>query len=420
MVVPSEAMNVHVNPPPDENTRERQSTGLMTRRPTTSITDSTASRRKIPYHLLAPASGATSIRLYSMSTSSDPKDEPVDETKEKAAPTESEEDVAADRSTVAPLHDGNPPAPINTEEITENGLPAQSEEDASAPITIDRTALVSESSLQKTTKTLKATLMSEARPIKSFNLNKRSSLARNGSQPQLTHINQQGEAHMVPIHNKDVTSRTAVAICRVYFSNATTGNLISHNLNRKGDVLGVARVAGIMAAKKCSEIIPLCHPIMLSYVGLDLKVVDKQQWKTQWGSVGQGFDRKLVPVPTREKQETQEKEKKKMKEEDFGWVSVKATVSCDGQTGVEMEALTAASTAALTVYDMCKGVDKGMKIGGLKVLRKEGGKSGTWVDGKKESAIEEKHEIVGVDAKEERQPRVPNRMLRHGFQTGPL
>lgn len=115
-------------------------------------------------------------------------------------------------------------------------------------------------------------------------------------------------------------------------------------------MLSVARIAGIMAAKKTSELIPLCHPIMITHVGLELAVLDSE--------VINGKDGR------------------------FGRVDIEATVSCDGKTGVEMEALTAASTAALTVYDMCKAVDKGMRVGDLRVVRKEGGKSGVWVEGK--------------------------------------
>lgn len=113
---------------------------------------------------------------------------------------------------------------------------------------------------------------------------------------------------------------------------------------KKGDVLGVARVAGIMAAKRTADLIPLCHPISLSHVSVDLDIVDAE------GSGGRSSSR----------------------------IEIKATVTCDGKTGVEMEALTAASTAALTVYDMCKAVDKGMAVEGLRVVLKDGGKSGRW------------------------------------------
>ncbi|KAI6353818.1 hypothetical protein MCOR25_008864 [Pyricularia grisea] len=165
----------------------------------------------------------------------------------------------------------------------------------------------------------------------------------------LTHVSESGAAHMVSIAAKAVTSRVATAACTVVFSNATAARLIRENQMKKGDVLGVARVAGIMASKKTSDLIPLCHPIPISRVSVDLAVSDPSG----------GDDEAAV-------------------------VEVSATVECDGKTGVEMEALTAASTAALTVYDMCKAVDKGMRIEGLRVVLKDGGKSGRWVEGGRE------------------------------------
>ncbi|KAL7783405.1 hypothetical protein V8C37DRAFT_414923 [Trichoderma ceciliae] len=153
---------------------------------------------------------------------------------------------------------------------------------------------------------------------------------------RLTHVSESGSAHMVNISEKQVTSRVATAACAVHFSDDTAIKLIRENQMKKGDVLGVARVAGIMAAKRTPDLIPLCHPIAISRVRVDLEVVGSCQ------------------------------------------IEIRATVSCDGKTGVEMEALTAASSAALTVYDMCKAVDKGMKIEGLRVVLKDGGKSGRW------------------------------------------
>ncbi|KAK5629623.1 hypothetical protein RRF57_005338 [Xylaria bambusicola] len=160
---------------------------------------------------------------------------------------------------------------------------------------------------------------------------------------KLTHVSESGTAHMVSISDKSPTKRLAKAVCSVRFADKTACRLIQENQIQKGDVLGVARIAGIMAAKKTSHLIPLCHPISLSKVTVDLQVV-------------QGLD-------------------------DVGRVDIQATVTCEGKTGVEMEALTAASTAALTIYDMCKAVDKRMTIEGLKVVLKEGGKSGRWIDG---------------------------------------
>ena len=126
----------------------------------------------------------------------------------------------------------------------------------------------------------------------------------------------------------------------MHFSDATALKLIRDNQMKKGDVLGIARIAGIMAAKRTPDLIPLCHPVPVSHVSVDLK-------------------------PTEEGSEAAS-------------IEIRATVECDGKTGVEMEALTAASTTALTVYDMCKAVDKGMIVDGLRVVLKDGGKSGRW------------------------------------------
>lgn len=153
---------------------------------------------------------------------------------------------------------------------------------------------------------------------------------------------------MVSIAHKQPTTRTARAVCAVHFSHPLALRLIRENGHKKGDVLGVARVAGIMAAKRTPDLIPLCHPIMLSHVSVELEPRGE-------GEDGGGG----------------------------GVLDVSATVTCDGKTGVEMEALTAASAAALTVYDMCKAVDKGMRVEGLRVVLKEGGKSGRWVEGMK-------------------------------------
>ncbi|KLU88945.1 hypothetical protein MAPG_07926 [Magnaporthiopsis poae ATCC 64411] len=164
--------------------------------------------------------------------------------------------------------------------------------------------------------------------------------SNNNSQPKLTHVTASGAAHMVSIASKAVTTRIATAACTVVFSSPTAVRLILENQMGKGDVLGVARVAGIMAAKRTPDLIPLCHPVAVSHVSVELDAVT-------------GRDR----------------------------VEVRATVGCDGKTGVEMEALTAAATAALTVYDMCKAVDKGMRVDGLRVVLKDGGRSGRWVEG---------------------------------------
>ncbi|KAK8090006.1 hypothetical protein PG997_004967 [Apiospora hydei] len=172
---------------------------------------------------------------------------------------------------------------------------------------------------------------------------------RSSKPPKLTHVSGSGSAHMVSISDKSPTKRMAKAVCTVRFTNEVAVKLIQENQMKKGDVLGVARIAGIMASKRTPDLIPLCHPIAISKVSVDVFTQEEKTGKTQ--------DR---PGST---------------------VEIEATVSCEGKTGVEMEALTAASTAALTVYDMCKAVDKGMVIEGLRVVYKEGGKSGTWVEG---------------------------------------
>ena len=151
-----------------------------------------------------------------------------------------------------------------------------------------------------------------------------------------------------------------------------------------------------MAAKKTSDLIPLCHPIAITHVGVELDVfglsperhvkgedvggkeVGKRQ-SVPWQGTGQGDAYPFHVRVSSPDSRSDAVEEEKVAE--FGGVDITATVSCDGKTGVEMEALTAASTAALTVYDMCKAVDKGMRIEGLRVVRKEGGKSGVWVEG---------------------------------------
>ncbi|KMT66131.1 cyclic pyranopterin monophosphate synthase MoaC [Catenovulum maritimum] len=152
----------------------------------------------------------------------------------------------------------------------------------------------------------------------------------------LTHLNSQGEANMVDVSAKSITARTATAEAYIYMSEATL-ELIQSGGHAKGDVFAVARIAGIQAAKKCSDLIPLCHPLMLSKVQVD-------------------FDVELVNKRVR----------------------IETLCKLAGQTGVEMEALTAASVAALTLFDMCKAVDPEMEITGIKVLTKAGGKTGDW------------------------------------------
>jgi cyclic pyranopterin phosphate synthase len=152
----------------------------------------------------------------------------------------------------------------------------------------------------------------------------------------LTHFDGDGHAHMVDVSDKAVTDRVAVAVAQVRMT-AETLALVTEGRAKKGDVLGVARLAGIMAAKRTSDLIPLCHPLPITKVALDL-VAD-------------------ASLPG---------------------VRIRATVRTTGQTGVEMEALTAASVAALTVYDMLKAAEKSMVIDGLRVTLKDGGKSGRY------------------------------------------
>ncbi|HQY42575.1 MAG TPA: cyclic pyranopterin monophosphate synthase MoaC [Paracoccaceae bacterium] len=152
----------------------------------------------------------------------------------------------------------------------------------------------------------------------------------------LTHFDSEGHAHMVDVSDKDVTARVAMAEVQVRMRPETLA-LVTEGRAKKGDVLGVARLAGIMAAKRTAELIPLCHPLPITRVTLD-----------------------LVADPA------------------LPGVRITATVKTTGQTGVEMEALTAASVAALTVYDMLKAAEKSMVIDGLRVILKDGGKSGLY------------------------------------------
>lgn len=154
---------------------------------------------------------------------------------------------------------------------------------------------------------------------------------------QLTHFNTQGEAHMVDVGAKDITQRIAIAEGHIQMLPETLQKIMEGN-NKKGDVLGIARIAGIMASKRTADLIPLCHPLALNKVTLDLRI-----------------------------------------DETLPGVHCQVTVAVSGKTGVEMEALTAVQIALLTIYDMCKAVDRGMVIGNTRLLKKSGGKSGDWV-----------------------------------------
>ena len=161
--------------------------------------------------------------------------------------------------------------------------------------------------------------------------------AAEGQDPSqgLTHFDEQGRAAMVDVSAKAETERTAIARGRVVMAPGTLARIREGTVG-KGDVLGVARLAGIMAAKRTADLIPLCHPLMLSRVTVD-----------------------LTPAPP-------------------DAVEIEALVKVTGRTGVEMEALTAVTVAALTVYDMCKAVDRGMRIEAVRLAHKSGGKSGTY------------------------------------------
>jgi len=152
-----------------------------------------------------------------------------------------------------------------------------------------------------------------------------------------THLNNQGRARMVNVGDKNITERKAVARGRVYMKPETL-DLVERGNMKKGDVLAVAQVAGIMGAKKTPDIIPMCHPLSISGIDIDIEI-----------------------------------------NHDLVSVDIKAEASVAAKTGVEMEALTAVSVAALTVYDMCKAVDREMVIGDIELLEKSGGRSGNYV-----------------------------------------
>ncbi len=153
---------------------------------------------------------------------------------------------------------------------------------------------------------------------------------------KLTHFNESGEAHMVDIGDKDITSRRAVVKGFISMQ-ADTLALVKQRKHKKGDVLGIARTAGIMATKRTADLIPLCHPLALTHVSVDFEVDDANS-------------------------------------------RIECTVCTEtqGQTGVEMEALTGAQIALLTIYDMCKAVDRGMVMSNIRLIEKSGGKSGHW------------------------------------------
>ena len=151
-----------------------------------------------------------------------------------------------------------------------------------------------------------------------------------------THFTKSGDAQMVDIYDKDITERMAVASGKIYMSNASI-EMVRDGTHKKGDVLGIARIAGITASKKTPDLIPLCHNIELSSVNIDFEVNTPKKY-----------------------------------------IECFATVSCCGRTGVEMEALTSVQISLLTIYDMCKSIDRGMIISDIKLELKKGGASGEW------------------------------------------
>ncbi len=155
----------------------------------------------------------------------------------------------------------------------------------------------------------------------------------------LTHFDAAGQAHMVDIADKQSTHRIAIATGAIRMLPKTLA-LITQGSAKKGDVLGIARIAAIMGAKRTSELIPLCHPISISRIAVDFEILP-----------------------------------------DIASVACTARVECNGQTGVEMEALTAVQVALLTIYDMCKAADRGMVIDGVRLMEKHGGKSGSFIAG---------------------------------------
>ncbi|KAI4649068.1 uncharacterized protein J4E78_008586 [Alternaria triticimaculans] len=190
-------------------------------------------------------------------------------------------------------------------------------------------------------------------------------------QPSLPHLTPSGSAHMVSVSTKEHTTRTAIAVGTVYFTNAVPLRLIRSNANKKGDVLGTSRIAGIMAAKKCPDLIPLCHPIALTHVSVELRLFGD---KSDPRMMGKAEEMEGIMGVL----DGKGKGKGKM---GFGGVNIEAKVQCTGPTGVEMEALTAVMGAALSVVDMCKAVDRAQRVSGVRVVMKEGGRSGGWREG---------------------------------------
>ncbi|MCJ1310307.1 hypothetical protein MMC25_003969 [Agyrium rufum] len=215
----------------------------------------------------------------------------------------------------------------------------------------------------------------------------------NTKAPSLPHLHPQtSEAHMISITHKLPTHRTSTAFGTVFFSNASPHDLISQASMKKGDVLAVSRVAGIMAAKRTAEIIPLCHP-GVGIEGVDVRLrlcpaaVESKggdgdahahagEW--DWEEVDEGRNGNLTENGKADMMHDQASIAEPDGLGSHGGISIQVRVECSGKTGVEMEALTGVMGAALSVVDMCKGVDKGLRIEGVRVVEKTGGRSGSW------------------------------------------
>ncbi|KXT17433.1 hypothetical protein AC579_5728 [Pseudocercospora musae] len=208
----------------------------------------------------------------------------------------------------------------------------------------------------------------------------------------LTHLTSAGEAHMVDVGAKPDTKRIAISTNVLKFSNDATFKAVAENSNKKGDVLGVARIAGIMAAKRASDIIPLCHPLIISKVELEFSLISPNTFQLDGGYFRNGG------------------------------ISITAEVHCTGATGVEMEALTAVTAAGLTAYDMCKAIDKDMSVSNSRVVYKAGGKSGThvshdWARSKGSAWFQERNydvpAVLGLQLHPAPNPKVGPMMRKH-------
>ncbi|KAF9956233.1 hypothetical protein BGZ72_002892 [Mortierella alpina] len=197
-----------------------------------------------------------------------------------------------------------------------------------------------------------------AMPAPSSSIHFSAEPATKEDRPRLTHTDPEtGRASMVSVTEKASTHRTATAVSSIWMPGVAF-DLLKRNAHKKGDVLAIAQIAGIQAAKQTSNLVPLCHPLLLTHIAVDLKLVEDTE-----DSIGRGAHQDVDESGGALR---------------GGRVEIESRVACMGNTGVEMEALTGASVAALTVFDMCKAVGKDMVIGDIKVMEKTGGKSGVY------------------------------------------